>query len=300
MQCGHRPGDVVLGAPERDLALLDDRVRRAWITVLRLADAPRVHDAGRSNRHLELNVGVTDQEQVDIDADHLALPEGRLRIEIAVQRIGRSCMDGQKPYVIESRPRPARQPAEVTALGGRNLGPPDRSGGVGEPAERRTAPRRDSLTESPVVIALHNHSRAFAHFAHAGAGLWAIRDDVTKAEQEVVRLGQDGPKGGVVAVDVGDDEGFHGVRPRDAEMARHRMRIVAMAQSWRMGISRAVTVRVDKNSCPARYQAKQESSTARCGGSRANSIAELSDLSLPRPGRSVKMLASVLVPRYHA
>jgi hypothetical protein len=95
--------------------VLDDRVGSAWVPVLGLTQAAGVHDLQRTELEMKRHVRVAYENEIGLEAGDCLAPPVGIGTEIAVERLGRGCVQEKNALAVESDRARARETSEAFA-----------------------------------------------------------------------------------------------------------------------------------------------------------------------------------------
>lgn len=211
-QLGDRLIEVILHPAKLDLAVLNQGIRGAGISIARLANAARIDDLQPGEGDVHRGVRVADTQKIGREVGGSQLPCLRIFAEVFIKRIAGGGVHQGEPHAVEFDSGLNGQPGEKSQLPGIQPIPLEGTGAGHELAETPTGTRSDPLGDIVVVIPPDGPPRVAPDPIDTGSGIHAVVDQVA-SEQAGVKRFLDGPQGRPIGMNVGQKQDSHGKPP---------------------------------------------------------------------------------------
>lgn len=201
--------DVVLYATKSDTPILNNRICTAPIAITRLTDTSRVQNLYAVDFDEELEVSMSDADEVGFDSAESGFPcRGLFGEEVLIHRIVGSGMYETIISTIEIESLRDWESGEILQMESIEELELIRSGSRGQRTEPTTVPSRDSLSDGVIVISPDRACGIGADPFNTWKRIRSIIDHITQEETGIKRF-LDCRKSGPVGVDVREDEDLH-------------------------------------------------------------------------------------------
>lgn len=211
--------DVILDPAEKDLAIFNEGIRGAGISISGLPHAAGIDDLQSRKSDVHGGVGMADTQEIGRQMGGPHLPDRRILAEILIQRIARRGMHQGESHSVEFHRGLDGKPREESQLPGIQPIPLEGTGAGHELAEPPTWSWGHALGDVVIVIAADGRPRMVADPIHTGSGIHSVIDQIACEQARVKRL-LDGPQSRPVGVNVSQEQDSQGEQPERIRNSR--------------------------------------------------------------------------------